>query len=98
FIDLSVRVSPPVTGTARAPQGIGIAIDSFNGNRVNGNLIANDTSVVVRLGHGFRENSQFFPGCTVNPKGLSKCSAPTQIASGTGEASIPGSGGGPPTF
>jgi hypothetical protein len=98
FIVLNVRVSPPVAGTARIPRGVGFSADSFTGNRIDGNRIADYKSFVIRFGRGFEENGQFFPACKVDPTGVSKCTAVARIGWGTAEASVPGSGGAPPRF
>lgn len=98
FIDLSVKVTPPVAGTAAAPQGVGISFDSFTGNRINGNIEPINPSIVVRFNRGFTENGALFPACKINPTGLSKCSKSTQIGTGTAEVSLAGSNGAPPTF
>lgn len=98
FIDLNVAITPPVSGTAKAPRGVGVSFDSFTGNRINGNTRINDTSITVRFNKGFKENGLLFPSCKISTTGLSKCSKSTQIGTGTGEASLPGSNGAPPTF
>jgi hypothetical protein len=98
FVDLNVAVTPPVAGTAKTPPGVGVSFDSFTGNRINGNTPSHNTSVVVRFNSGFKENGALFPSCKINLKGLSTCSKSTQIGTGTGEASVPGSSGAPPTF
>jgi hypothetical protein len=98
FIDLNVAVTPPLAGTAAAPRGVGVSFDSFTGNRINGSLADNNTSIVVRFNKGFKWNGLLFPACKINPKALSTCSKATKIGTGTGEASIPGAGGAPPSF
>ena len=98
FIDLNVRITPPVSGTAKAPRGVGVSFDSFTGNRINGNAGIKNTSITVRFNKGFKENGLLFPACRISTTGLSKCSKATQIGSGSGEASLPGSNGAPPTF
>jgi hypothetical protein len=100
FIDLNVAVTPPVAGTAQAPQGVGVAFDSFTGNRINGDTPSQTSSITVRFNKGFQENGQKFPGCTVNPdpNGTSSCSKATQIGTGSAELAIPGANGAPPTF
>ncbi len=54
FIALDVAVSPPVAGTAKAPRGVGVSLDSFLGNRINGNTPSTNDSVVVRFSKGFK--------------------------------------------
>ena len=46
FIDLNVAVTPPVAGTAKAPQGVGVSFDSFVGNRISVSNEATSTSIV----------------------------------------------------
>ena len=98
FIALSVAVSPPVAGTAKAPRGVGVSLDSFLGNRINGNTPSTNESVVVRFSKGFKSNGRRFPGCTINPTALTVCPKSTQVGTGTAEASIAGANGAPPTF
>lgn len=98
FVDLSVRVTPPIAGTAKSPRGVGVAFDSFAGNRINGNASSIDSSIKVRFASGFKENGLAFPACKINPKALSKCSKSTQIGTGSAEAELAGSGSNPPTF
>ena len=90
FIDLSVHVTPPVAGTAKAPQGVGVSFQSFTGNRVNGATLSNNTSITVRFNKGFKDNAAKFPGCTLNTKALSSCSKASQIGTGTAEAQLAG--------
>lgn len=100
FIDLNVSVTPPVAGSARDPQGVGVAFDSFTGNRINGDLPSGNDSITVRFNSGFRDNGLKFAGCAINPdpNGFSSCPKPTQIGTGTGEIAIAGANGAPPTF
>lgn len=100
FIDLNVSVTPPVAGSARAPQGVGVAFDSFTGNRINGNTPSGNDSITVRFNRGFQDNGLKFAGCAINPdpNGFSSCPKATQIGTGTGEIVIPGANGAPPTF
>ena len=100
FLDLNVAVTPPVAGTAQTPQGVGVAFDSFSGNRINGDAGGSTSSITVRFNKGFQANGQKFPGCTVNPdpSGTSSCSKATQIGTGAAELSIPGLNGAAPTF
>ena len=96
FIDLSVGVTPPVSGTAKKPQGVGISFDSFTGNRINGNIPSNNNSLVVRFNKGFKSNGPLFPACQINLTGYSVCPKSTQIGSGSGEVAIFGQS--KPTF
>jgi hypothetical protein len=98
FIALNVAVSPPLAGTAKAPRGVGVSLDSFLGNRVNGNAPSTIESVVVRFSKGFKWNGLRFPGCEINPTDFTVCPKSTQVGTGTAEASIAGAGGAPPTF
>jgi hypothetical protein len=98
FVDLNVAITPPVAGTAKVPQGVGIAFDSFAGNRINGNIVTNSTSITVRFNRGFADNALLFPACKINTKALSTCPKSAQIGTGVGEVSIPGTGGASPTF
>ncbi|MGZ6616361.1 MAG: hypothetical protein ACXVFQ_18260 [Solirubrobacteraceae bacterium] len=98
FIDLNVAVTPPVAGTAKAPQGVGVSFDSFVGNRISASNEATSTSIVVRFNKGFKFNSALFPTCKINPTGLSKCLKSTQIGTGVAEAELAGANGAPPTF
>lgn len=100
FIDISVAVSPPVAGTAKAPQGIGVTYDAFTGNRINGDTPSMNNDIVVRFSRGFVINGSKFPACTINPSTsqFTSCSTASQIGTGAGELSIPGANGAPPTF
>ncbi len=98
FIDLNVAASPPVAGTHRTPQGVGLTFDSFTGNRINGDRPDNNRSITVRFNKGFQDNGLKFPACAINAHGFSSCSKRTQIGTGTGEISIPGANGAPPIF
>jgi hypothetical protein len=92
FVDLSVHVTPPIAGTAKAPQGVGLSFDSFSGNRVNGAAPDNNTSITVRFNKGFKYNGLKFPACTMstNPNLISSCSKASQIGAGTAEAQLAG--------
>jgi hypothetical protein len=98
FVNLNVAITPPVAGTAKAPQGVGIAFDSFAGNRINGNIVTNSSGITVRFNRGFAENGLLFPACKINTKAITTCPKSTQIGTGVGEVSLPGNGGAPPTF
>jgi hypothetical protein len=98
FIDLSVAVTPPVAGAAKAPQGVGVSFDSFTGNRISAGAEGISTSITVRFNKGFKINSGFFPACKINPTGLSKCLKSTQIGAGVAEAELAGAKGASPTF
>lgn len=98
FIDLSVKVSPPIASTPGHPRGVGLEFDSFDGNRIDGNRQAINPSIIARFGSGFKDNAAKFPACQLNPTSLSKCSKADEIGTGTGETSVPGQNGAPPTF
>jgi hypothetical protein len=98
FIDLNVAVTPPVAGTAKAPQGVGVSFDSFAGNRISAGAESTSTSIVVRFNKGFKFNSGLFPACKINPTGPSRCGKSTQKGKGVAEAELPGANGAPPTF
>lgn len=98
FIDLNVAVTPPVAGTPKAPQGVGVSFDSFTGNRISAGAESVNTSIVVRFNKGFKINGALFPACKINPTGVSKCPKSTQIGTGVAEAELPGANGAPPTF
>jgi hypothetical protein len=98
FVALSVAVSPPVAGTANAPRGVGVSLDSFLGNRINGNTAGTNESVGVRFSKGFKSNGRRFPGCKINPTDFTVCPKSTQVGTGTAEASFAGANGAPPTF
>lgn len=98
FIDLSVKVTPPIAGTASHPRGVGIEFDSFDGNRIDGNRQPVTPDIFARFGHGFTDNAAKFPACQLHLKTLSKCSKADQIGTGTAEASLVGQNGAPPSF
>lgn len=100
FVALNVAVSPPVAGTAKAPRGVGVSLDSFAGNRINGNSPTTTDSIVVRFNRGFKWNGRRFPGCKINPTpgDVTVCPKSTQVGTGTAEASFAGANGAPPTF
>ena len=98
FVALNVAVSPPVAGTAKAPRGVAVSLDSFLGNRINGNTPSTNDTVVVRFNRGFKENLRRFPGCRINPTDYTVCPKSTQVGTGTAEASIAGTSGAPPSF
>lgn len=98
FIDLNVAVTPPISGTAKAPRGVGVSFDSFTGNRINGNTVGGGSGILVRFNKGFKENGLLFPSCKINSKALSVCSKASQIGTGTAEAYTAGTNGAPPTF
>ena len=98
FIDLSVKVSPPIAGTAQHPRGVGVQFDSFDGNRIDGNRQAVTPSIVARFGAGFKSNGADFPSCQLSLTKLSKCSKGTEVGTGTGEAAFVGKNGAPPSF
>ncbi|MGH2867154.1 MAG: hypothetical protein ACRDNK_06235 [Solirubrobacteraceae bacterium] len=98
FADLSVKVTPPISGTAKAPRGVGLTFGSFVGNRINANRTINPTTLTVRFNQNFTDNGLRFPGCTINPKVLSKCPAASKVGSGTAEGELLSTTGGPPTY
>jgi hypothetical protein len=98
FIDLSVRVSPPVSGTAKAPRGVGVSFDSFAGNRLNAAAELNSNSIKVRFRDNFKDNALRFPSCRIDTKAISKCPRKTQIGTGRAEAELAGAHGAAPTF
>ncbi len=97
YIDLSVRITPPLSGTAKAPHGVGVAFDSFAGNRINAANELNTSSIKVVFHDNFKDNALLFPACQIG-KTQSHCAKATQIGTGTAEAELAGSNGGPPTF
>src|SRR5579859_1644064 len=88
FIDLSVKVTPPKSGTAKHPRGVAVSFDSFTGNRIRADDETASTSTQVLFDNNFKENGLKFPACTINPKGVSTCAPSTQIGSGTAEAQL----------
>lgn len=98
FIDLSVKVSPPVASSAGHPRGVGVEFDSFAGNRIDGNRQYLNRAIFARFGSGFKDNAAKFPACQLQLKTLSKCSKADEIGTGSAEASLPGKNGGPPSF
>jgi hypothetical protein len=98
FVDVHVAVTPPVAGTAKAPRGVGLSVDSFTGNRIDGDTPSDNTGTVVRFNRGFKENGALFPACKLNPTALSTCSKSEQIGKGTAQVAILGANGAPPTF
>ncbi|MFL5823154.1 MAG: hypothetical protein ACJ764_06905 [Solirubrobacteraceae bacterium] len=98
FIDLSVRVSPPIAGTPGHPRGVGLEFDSFDGNRIDGNRQEVNPSIIARFGSGFKVNGAKFPACQLQLKKFSMCSKADQIGTGSAEASFPGKNGAPPSF
>jgi hypothetical protein len=98
FVDVHVAVTPPVAGTANVPRGVGLSVDSFTGNRIDGDTPSDNSGTVIRFNRGFKENGALFPACRLNPTALSTCSRPEQIGKGTAEVAMLGTGGAPPTF
>ncbi len=98
FIDLSVAVTPPVAGSAKAPQGVGVSFDSFGGNRISASAESAGNSIVVRFNKGFKVNSALFPSCKINPTGISQCLKSTQIGTGVAEAELAAPNGAAPTY
>jgi hypothetical protein len=98
YLDLGVTVTPPVTSTRAHPQGAGITIDSFSGDRLVPDTPTRGTSTTVLFNRGFKDNGRLFPACEINPPSLSQCSPRTQIGTGNAEVEILGSGATPPSF
>lgn len=98
FLDLRVGVSPPRAGTVRAPQGVGLTISSFTGNRLNADSAIPMTSLDIFLRQGFTENGQLFPACPLNPTTISRCSRVSQIGTGSAETERLNPGGEAPTY
>ncbi|HEY5189286.1 MAG TPA: hypothetical protein VII87_09650 [Solirubrobacteraceae bacterium] len=98
FLDLTVAVSPPVASTAKVPQGVGLEISDFLGNRVNADSAVPMTSLDMFFRQGFTENGVLFPACTINTTTISRCPAASQIGSGSAETERLNPGGEVPTF
>lgn len=98
FLDVGIAVTPPISGTVKAPRGVGLSFSSLAGNRINANDQAPSTSIVVRLHQNFVDNGLRFPSCAINPMVLSKCGQATRIGTGTAEGELLSSTGGPPTY
>jgi hypothetical protein len=98
FVDLSVNITPPVGGTAKAAHAVGITFDSFTGNRINANQTLSNNSLAAHFDQNFASNGLKFPACPINPTGLSTCAANTRMGSGTAEGELLSSTGGPPTY
>lgn len=98
FIDLSVRATPPVSGTAKAPRAVGVTFNSFTGNRINANNTLNNNSLKVHFAQNFTSNGLLFPACTLNTTGPSSCPAASKVGSGTAEGELLGANGAPPTY
>lgn len=94
----SVGVTPPVADTAKAPQGVGLSLDAFAGNRLNSNGAIPTDSITFTLPAGFTENGLQFPACPITPNTISSCARSSQIGSGTAETELLNTGGEPPTF
>ncbi len=98
FLDLRVAITPPRAGTAKAPQGVGLSLSNFLGNRINANAAIPITSMDFFFRQGFTENGQLFPSCSINPITISRCSRASQIGTGSAETERLNPGGAPPTF
>jgi hypothetical protein len=98
FLDLRVAISPPKAGSAKAPQGVGVSLSNFLGNRVNANAAIPITSMDFFFRQGFTENGQLFPSCSINPTTISRCSRASQIGTGSAETERLNPGGEVPTF
>lgn len=94
----SVGVTPPLASTAKTPQGVGLHIDAFAGNRIAANQSIPTNSITFTLPKGFVENGIDFPACTITPDAISPCAPATQIGSGTAEIALLNPGGEAPTF
>ena len=95
---LSVGVTPPAASTARTPQGVGLQIDAFAGNRVAANQAIPTNSITFTLPRGLVENGTEFPACTITPDAISPCTPATQLGSGTAEIALLNPGGEAPSF
>jgi hypothetical protein len=98
FLDLRVAVTPPKAGSTKAPQGVGLSLSNFLGNRINANAAIPITSMDFFFRQGFTENGQLFPSCAINPTTISRCSRASQIGTGTAETERLNPGGEAPTF
>ena len=98
FTDLSVKITPPISGTAKAPRGVGLSFSAFAGNRINANRTINNTTLTVRFDQNFTDNGLLFPSCTINPKALSTCPPASKVGSGTAEGELLSATGGPPQY
>lgn len=98
FLDLRVAITPPKAGTAKAPQGVGLSLSNFLGNRVNADTAIPITSMDFFFRQGFTENGQLFPSCPINPTTISRCSRASQIGTGRAETERLNPGGEVPTF
>jgi hypothetical protein len=95
---VSVGVTPPLTSTAKTPQGVGLNVDAFAGNRVFANNAIPTDSLTFTLPKGFVENGLQFPACSITPNTISACAPATQIGSGSAESELLNPGNQPPTF
>jgi hypothetical protein len=98
FLDLRVAITPPKAGTAQAPQGVGLSLSNFLGNRINADDAIPITSMDFAFRQGFTENGQLFPACSINPTTISRCSRASQIGTGSAETERLNPGGEVPTF
>jgi hypothetical protein len=98
FIALSVKITPPVSGTAKAPRGVGVTFNSFTGNRIDANKTVNNNLLKVHFNQNFVSNGLLFPSCAINPKAVTVCSASTKIGTGTAEGELLSTTGGAPTY
>jgi hypothetical protein len=94
----SVGVTPPQTSTAKLPQGVGLSLDAFAGNRIFANSAIPTDSLTFALPRGFVENGLLFPACRITPNAISPCASATQVGSGTAESELLNPGNQPPTF
>ena len=94
----SAGVTPPLAGTAKTPQGVGLSFDAFIGNRLNSNNAIPTNSITFALPPGFVENGLRFPSCQITPNQISACPRSSQVGSGTAETEVLNPGNEPPTF
>ncbi len=95
---LSIGVTPPQTSTATVPQGVGLSVDAFAGNRIFANRAIPADSLTFVLPIGFTENGLLFPACQITPDAISPCPPATQVGSGFAETELLNPGNRPPTF
>ncbi|MGH2867155.1 MAG: hypothetical protein ACRDNK_06240 [Solirubrobacteraceae bacterium] len=98
FLDLRVAITPPKAGTAKVPQGVGLSLSNFLGNRINADDAIPITSMNFFFRQGFTENGQLFPSCSINPTTISRCSRASQIGTGSAETERLNPGGEAPSF
>ncbi|HET9103395.1 MAG TPA: hypothetical protein VFN55_08575 [Solirubrobacteraceae bacterium] len=94
----SAGVTPPMAGTAKVPQGIGLSLDAFVGNRISAGAAIPTNSITLSLPAGMTENGLRFPACPITPDAISACPRASQVGSGTAETEVLNPGNEPPTF